>query len=391
MYGLKPVPFNAAHTFKLTHDPLLPTLAQRIAQLLDSVRQFPGCARKHPLGPRSHPQLRSSDINAQAAGAELLEGKMKHRALIAAGIVLLPITAWTVSKDFNGRMWLAQVPALPSSATVAYGQWDDNGQGALTPGAGFKTVEEGINNVLRDQAQANTPSQSQVQQQMSAAQQMQQKYGTPEGQAALKSMTPDQLMALAQQMMPQNTAHVVSPDDQVQLQKIGNGVYSGQAQVLEGMKAIRIEANGIEAQWDAEAAPLVAQEDAQQRQLPVCPGEASIPSDLEASKLKLEFADKRIKLAGQYLPKFAPLVDKMRATVLPEIDFGDDALAAWTKIQDPGLKQQVSASAHGAEQIGLGDVGAVESFVKDVSQKAAQTIAQKKAIEKQYANAKGCN
>ncbi|MGP8251674.1 MAG: hypothetical protein ACLQHF_06535 [Terracidiphilus sp.] len=315
---------------------------------------------------------------------------MKHRALIGAAIVLLPITAWTASKDFNGRMWLAQVPALPSSATVAYGQWNDDGQGVLTLGDGFKNLETGINQAVGDQMQANMPSQSQMQQQVSSAQQMQQKYGTPEGQAALKSMTPDQLMALAQQMMPQNAAHVVSPDDQVQLQKIGNGVYSGHAQVLDDMKAVDTEVNSIDAQWDAAAAPLVAQEAAQERQLPVCPGEAGIPSDLEVSKLKLEYANKRIQLAGQYLPKFAPLAGKMRVAALPEIDFGDDALAAWTKIQDPGLKQQVSASAHGAEQIGFGDVGAVEQLIRNVSQKAAQTVADKNAIQKKYAGATGC-
>jgi hypothetical protein len=320
---------------------------------------------------------------------------MNYRTLIAAGIVLLPLTAWTVSKDFNGRMWLAQVPALPSSAAVAYSQWTDNGQNGLTPGEGFKNVEDGINNVLRDQAQANTPSQSQIQQQESAAQQMQQKYGTPEGQAELKNMTPAQLMALAQQMSGQMnpgamTPRTVSPEDQALLQKIGNGVYSGEEQVLADTTAINKQVAAIEAEWDAAAAPLEAQEDAQQQKLPVCAGEASIPSDQDVGKLKIEYADKRIALAGQYLPKFQPLIDKLRVLVMPQIDFGDDALAAWTKIQDPGLKQQVSASAHGAEQQGLGDVDMIEGVIKNVSEKAAQTVAQKKALEKQYAGATGC-
>jgi hypothetical protein len=323
---------------------------------------------------------------------ELPERKMKHRALIAASIVLLPLTAWTVSKDFNGRMWLAQVPALPNSATVADSQWNDDGQGVLTPGDGFQSFETGINQAIGDQLQANVPSQSQQQQQMSAAQQMQQKYGTPEGQAALKSMTPDQLMALAQQMMPQNTGpHTVSPEDQVQLQKINGGVYSGHAQVVESITSIGKESQTIYAQWDAEAAPLVAQETAAEQRLPVCPGEASIPSDLEVSKVKLEYADKKIAIADRYLSKFQPLVDKMKVAVMPEIDFGDDAIAAWTRIQDPGMKQQVSASAHGAEQTGFGDAGTVEGLIKNASEKAAQTVADKKAIQKKYADAKGCS
>jgi hypothetical protein len=83
-------------------------------------------------------------------------------------------------------------------------------------------------------------------------------------------------------------------------------------------------------------------------------------------------------------------VGSMRAAVMPQIDYGDDALAAWTQISDPGLKQQVSASARGAEQQSLGQVGIVEQLVEQVSSKAAQAVADKKAIQKKYANARGC-
>ena len=91
-------------------------------------------------------------------------------------------------------------------------------------------------------------------------------------------------------------------------------------------------------------------------------------------KLELKFADQRIFIAWQYLGQITPIVGKARATVIPEIDFGDDALAAWTQISDPGLKQQVSPSAHGAYQQGLGDVGIVEKMVEEVSSKAAQAV-----------------
>jgi hypothetical protein len=321
---------------------------------------------------------------------------MKHRLLITAGLVLLPITAWTVSKDFNGRMWLAQVPALPASSQTAYSQWVDDGQGNLTPGEGFKNLETGINQAIGDQLQANAPSQSQAQQQMASAQQMMQKYSTPEGQAALKNMTPDQLMAMSQQMMgsmnPGAMApRTVSPEDQALLQKLNNGVYSGNQQVLADVLAINKEAQAIYSQWDAATAPLDAQEAAQEKGLPVCAGEASIPSDIAVRDLKLEYANKKIALAGTYLGKFTQLVDKMKVTVQPEIDFGDDAVTAWSQIQDPGLKQQVSASAHGAEQQGFGDVDQVETLIKNASQRAAQTVPNKNAIQKKYADAKGCN
>jgi tRNA U34 5-methylaminomethyl-2-thiouridine-forming methyltransferase MnmC len=185
-------------------------------------------------------------------------------------------------------------------------------------------------------------------------------------------------------------ARAVSPADQAQLQKIGNGVYSGQQQVLEDMMSIQKQVNTLEDQWTAAEKQLDTQEAGQQAHLPVCPGEASIPSSQTLSIFKLQFADKRIALAGQYLPKFAPLVGKLHAAVLPQIDFGDDALAAWTQIEDPGLKQQVSASAHGAEQQSLGAVGTVQQLIQNLSLKAAQTVADKKNIERTYADAKGC-
>jgi hypothetical protein len=124
--------------------------------------------------------------------------------------------------------------------------------------------------------------------------------------------------------------------------------------------------------------------------LPPCQGEAGVPSPLDREKVELQFADQRISIASQYLGQITPFVGRARAAVLPEIDFGDDALAAWTQISDPALKQQVSPQAQGAEQQGLGGVGTVEKMVEDVSERAAKAVQDKKAIQKKYANAKGC-
>ena len=320
--------------------------------------------------------------------------RFRYRAILIAAACVVPIGALAVSKDFNGRMWLAQVPALPSDANVAYQQWIDDGNGTLKPGEAFNTVDQGINNVIADQAKANMASpqnQARMQQQVSAAQQMAAKYSTPEGQAALKSMTPAQLMALAQQMQPQsNMPHTVSPQDQQLLQKIGNGAYSGQQQVLADVLKLQKQVNSLEGRWDQDVSALVPQDQAQMRALPVCPGEASIPSSQDQEKLEVKFADQRISIASTYLAQIAPIVGKERVAVLPQIDFGDDALAAWTQISDPGLKQQVSPSAHGAQQQGLGDVGIVEKLVEEVSSRAAHAVMDKKAIQKKYANAGGC-
>ena len=291
-------------------------------------------------------------------------------------------------------MWLAQVPALPSDANAAYQQWIDDGNGGLKPGAAFDTVDQGIKNVIADQAEANRSSpanQTQTQQDVSTAQQMAAKYGTPEGQAQLKAMTPAQLMALAQQMQPQtNMPRTVSPGDQQLLQKIGDGVYSGKQQVMADVLKLQVQVNAVDSQWDQALSALGPQEQAQMSKLPVCAGEAGIPSSLDMEKLELTFADQRIAIASQYLPQFAPIIGKVRAAVLPEIDFGDDALAAWTQLSDPALKQQVSPSAHGAEQQGLGDVGIIEQMVEGASSRAAQSVEDKKKIEVKYANAHGC-
>jgi hypothetical protein len=251
-------------------------------------------------------------------------------------------------------MWLAQVPALPSDANVAYQQWIDDGNGTLKPGQAFNTVDQGINNTMADMFQTSMASP-----------------GNP--------------------MQPQsNMGNVVSPKDQQLMQKIGYGAYPGQAQVMADVMKLQIEVNSLESQWDQDINALVPQKDAQMSALPVCPGEAGLPSGQEAEKLELQFADKRISIASKYLAQIVPLAGSVRAAVLPQIDYGDDAFAAWAQISNPGLKQQVSTSARGAEQQSLSAVGIVEQLVEGVSSKAAQAVADKKAIQRKYADAGGC-
>ncbi len=258
------------------------------------------------------------------------------------------MVALAVSKDFNGRMWLAQVPALPNDANLAYQQWIDDGNGGLKPGQAFTTVDQGMNNAIVDMFQGNT-------------------------------------------MQPQsNMGGPISAADQQLMRKMGNGAYQGQAQVMADVMKLQIQVNTLESQWDQEVNALVPQKDAQMRALPECPGEAGLPSGQEVEKLELQFADKRISIASRYLAQIAPLVGRVRAAVLPQIDYGDDALAAWTQISNPGLKQQVSPQAHGAEQQSLSGVGMVEQLVEQVSSKAAHAVADKKAIERKYADAGGC-
>jgi len=311
---------------------------------------------------------------------------VKRIAILVAAVV--PVVALAVSKDMTARAWLQQVPPLPDSAMTAYAQWNDDGSGGLTEGSGFKGLEDGLTAVAADQNQAAAAS-PQVQQQMAMAQQMQQMYGSPEGQAKLRSMSPAELMAMAQQMQPPQTASgPISAHDQALVRRIGP--YPGTVQVEQDVQKLRSQEIALEQQWNAEAEAIGKQEQAAESALPICHNEAGEPSDIAVREVRLSYASKSIDLANKYLPKFEPLVQQLRATLGQRIDYGDDAMVAWSQIQSPTYKQQMSTAAHGAENTGLGDVGLMESFIKDPSKKAAQAVADKKNIERVYANAKGC-
>lgn len=319
---------------------------------------------------------------------------MKYRALLIAGMVLAPVTAWTVSKEFNGANWLAQVPAPPSTSDGAYAQWTDDGQGGLTPGPGFKAVLDGINAQFADMAQtamANSPS---VDQQKQTAINLAQKYNTPEGRAALAAMTPAQLVALSQQMggggAGMDAPRVVSPAEQAFSQKFGNGVYSGRAQVDADAARAMTPIAGLETKWDADVAKINTQEGVQLQQLPPCPGEAGAASGQATAALKQQFAQQRATTAAGYLGQMAPLLEQLHAALMPEISFGDDAMYAAAQVQNADARSHVTATAQTAEKMSLGDVGRYAQAIEDISRKAAQPAADKQKIAKAYANAGGC-
>jgi hypothetical protein len=106
--------------------------------------------------------------------------------------------------------------------------------------------------------------------------------------------------------------------------------------------------------------------------------------------MALKYADQRIALMTRYLPKYQALVQQIRTVVLPRIDYGDSAMAAWAQIENPGFKQQLAAQAQGAANSGMADAALVQSFVENASKLAAQTVADRKNIERTFANAQGC-
>lgn len=317
---------------------------------------------------------------------------MKRHSLIL--LTALPLTVFAelaASKDLTARAWLGQVPSLPDSAYSAYSQWVDN-DGDLKPGPGFKAFEDGLTNVMKDQMNAAAPNVNgaQMQSAMNSAEQLRQQYGSPEGQAKLRSMSPAELMALSQQMRPQTpqASGPVTPHDQQLAGRIG--AYPGSADVQAGIQKTSATAAEIQSQWQKEKDALDAQQLTARNALPLCKSEAGEPSEISLRDNALKFADLKIALATKYLAKFQPSVQQMKTVVGPRIDYGDSAMVAWTSIDNTGLKSQLGAVARGAENSALGDVGVIESFIARLSKLAAQSVADKKQIQKTYANAKGC-
>ena len=63
---------------------------------------------------------------------------------------------------------------------------------------------------------------------------------------------------------------------------------------------------------------------------------------------------------------------------------------AWQDLQNPGTQAQLAPIARSAESDALLDVGLVQELVQGVSKLAARPVADRKAIERVYAQAKGC-
>ena len=311
---------------------------------------------------------------------------MKPIYVFTAAMLLMPARGFSAEKELTARAWLGKVPPLPVDANTAYGQWVDDGNGGLTPGAGFKEVEDGINESMVHRpgggADAEEADEAQdAQRQMAAAQQMQAEYGSPEGQAKLRSMSPAELMALAQRMQPQAMApQVINEHDQALIQKIG--VSPGTAAVAQdGMKA-QLALNAVTQNWAAADQAINARLDSALRALPVCPGEAGVPSAAATRETKLRFAGEHIQMAAQYLGQMQPLIQQLTVAVGPEIDFGDEARRAWAHLEDKSLKHHLAPEAHGAERIAKGDVLRVQQAIEAASRQAAMAVAAQKVLER---------
>jgi hypothetical protein len=252
---------------------------------------------------------------------------------LAAGVV--------GTKPTTAQTWLAAVPKLPTTSEDAYAQWTDVG-GTLKPGVAFQKVSDGIK---------------------------------------------AELLALSRPAPPPERGGL-SKHDQALVSQIT--VFPSTASVLQNIQAARTAQAALLQKWHAELNGLEQHRLQDRSALPPCHNEAGAPSQIAIRDVERSYAQQRAAIAAKYLAAFQPLVTQMETAVAPRIEHGDSVLAAWAQLRDTGTKAELAPVAHGVEGDALQDVGSVQSFMEDISQLAARPVADRKALERVYAQASGC-
>jgi hypothetical protein len=265
------------------------------------------------------------------------------RVLICAAVVCSAAAISATQKVTPAEAWLARVPPLPTTAKAAYAQWTDASEG-LKPGPEFEKVRNGIKSEV-----------------LSLSRTMERPTGAP---------------------------GPVSRHDQVLMGRIS--VFSGTAEVLQKVQAAREAQAALTQKWNAQLHALEQRRLRERGALPACHNEAGAPSQLAIREVELAFVQQKITLAAQYLEQFQPVLQQMLAAVAPRMRHGDVVMQAWEELQSPGAQAQLAPLARAAEAEALQDVGVVQDFVEAVSKLAARPVADRKAIGRVYAQAKGC-
>ena len=265
------------------------------------------------------------------------------RVLVCAAVVCAAAVVSAAQKMVPAEAWLARVPPLPTTAEAAYAQWIDASDG-LKPGPQFEKVRDGIKSEVL-------------------------------------------LLARTEERSTGNPGPA-SRHDQVLMGRIS--VFSGTAVVVQNIQAARTAQAALTQKWNAELHALEQRRVLDRGALPACRNEAGTPSQLAIREVELAYAQQKIALAGHYLEQSQPVLQQMLAAVSPRIRHGDSVMAAWEDLQNPGSQAQLAPLARAAEADALLDVGQVEDFVQAISKQAARPVADRKAIERVYAQAKGC-
>lgn len=262
-------------------------------------------------------------------------------AVLLCGAAALPAA---VQRLLPAEAWLARVPPLPATSEAAYAQWVD-ASGGLRPGPEFEKVRDGIQSeisLLSRPVQTTTGSQG----------------------AAL-------------------TGH-----DRTLASKIT--VFPDTAHTLQNIQAARAAQATLMQDWQAQLHRLEQRRLLERGALPACHNETGAPSQLAIREIEIAYVQQRITTAAHYLEQFRPLVQRMLAAVSARIAHGDKVMQAWQDLRDPAAHAQFAPVARAAASDALLDVGMMQDFVQDISKMAARPIAERKALGRVYADAKGC-
>jgi hypothetical protein len=243
----------------------------------------------------------------------------------------------------SAQEWLSQVPPLPATAESAYAQWNDV-SGVLTPNSASQKVTDGIKTEVLTLARV-----------------------------------PD---------LPQGNAGRLSSRDAALAEKID--VFPDAGAVLQKVRTAQSEQGAVLQKWHAELNSLEQRRLQARGALPACHNEAGTPSQASIRDVEQAFAQERIEIAVRYLADFQPRLDQLLAAVSPQIAFGDASLSTWNKLGNPSKKAQLAPVARGAESDALQDVALIQSYIQVISKLAARAIAERNAMQRVYADAKGC-
>ena len=255
-------------------------------------------------------------------------------ALCAAGAAPKPITA---------QDWLAAIPPLPATSAEAYAQWSDTSS-TLKPGVGFQQVSEGIAAAIQTLARP-VPA------------------ADPPGGPISRH---DQ--ELAQLIVP----------------------LPASADPLQAIQQARGARVALEQKWRGELNALEQQRLLERTAMPACHNESGAPSQLAIRDVERSYASRRIAIAARYLPQFEPALRQLLAAVSPRIAHGDQVMSAWKQLRSASLRAQLGPVAQSSQTAALQDVNLVLGAVQEISKLAARPVADLKALERVYAQAKGC-
>jgi hypothetical protein len=243
----------------------------------------------------------------------------------------------------SAQDWLSQLPPLPATAEAAYSQWSDV-SGVLTPNATSQKISAGIKAEVLALARAVEP--------------------------------------------PPGVAGGLNAHDKALVEKIA--VFPDTGSVRQKVKAAQTEQAAMLQKWRAELNSLEQRRLQARGALPACHNEAGMPSQASIRDVEQSFAQDRIEIAVRYLAQFQPRLEQLLAALSPEIAHGDATISAWNKLGSPFKRAELAPLARGAESDALEDVALVQSYIQEVSKLAARSVSERNALQRVYAEAKGC-